>query len=196
MKNRFSILFLFSLSTLNLASLNADYQVSGELKQWHKVTITFDGPDSSESGRPNPFYDYRLDVTFTQGDRVFRIPGYYAADGNAAESSATKGNKWRVHFMPESMGEWEFKASFRWGEGIAVSDLPNAGQGVSFDGTAGRFSVGPSDKPDPDMRSKGRLDYVGKRYLQFRGNQDTVVRSPTSALLRHAIFQHRDPRTK
>lgn len=177
MKNRFSILFLFSLSTLNLVVLQADYQVSGELKQWHKVTITFDGPDSSESGTPNPFYDYRFDVTFSQGDRVFRVPGYYAADGNAAESSATKGNKWRVHFMPESMGEWEFKASFRWGEGIAVSDLPNEGQGVSFDGTGGRFSVGPSDKPDPDMRSKGRLDYVGKRYLQFQGNQEFFLKA-------------------
>ena len=39
--------------------------VSGELKQWHKVTLTLDGPFARERDtRPNPFLDYRLTVRF------------------------------------------------------------------------------------------------------------------------------------
>ena len=40
--------------------------VSGELKQWHDVVLTFDGPDLDEASEPNPFLDYRLDVYFCQ----------------------------------------------------------------------------------------------------------------------------------
>ena len=38
--------------------------VSGELKLWHTVTITFDGPPVGEGADPNPFRDYRLQVRF------------------------------------------------------------------------------------------------------------------------------------
>jgi len=38
-------------------------QISGELKKWHKVTLTFNGPETSETAKPNPFLYYRLNVT-------------------------------------------------------------------------------------------------------------------------------------
>ncbi|MHC4716283.1 MAG: Calx-beta domain-containing protein, partial [Planctomycetota bacterium] len=63
--------------------------ITGELKTWHDVTITFDGPTTSESDTPNPFTDYRLIVTFTgPGAQTYDAPGYYAADGDAANTSA------------------------------------------------------------------------------------------------------------
>ncbi|MHC4565215.1 MAG: DUF5060 domain-containing protein, partial [Planctomycetota bacterium] len=70
-------------------------QVSGELKKWHKVTVTFDGPQTSETAEPNPFLDYRLNVTFThQGSGKSKVvPGHFAADGDAANTSADSGNK-------------------------------------------------------------------------------------------------------
>ncbi|MBX2825289.1 MAG: DUF5060 domain-containing protein, partial [Gammaproteobacteria bacterium] len=37
--------------------------VSGTLKKWHPVTIDFSGPSSSETASPNPFLDFRLNVT-------------------------------------------------------------------------------------------------------------------------------------
>jgi hypothetical protein len=74
-------------------------QIDGDLKLWHKINITLMGPQSSESGTPNPFRDYRLDVLFLgPSGQTYRVPGYYAADGNAAESGAVSGNKWRVCF--------------------------------------------------------------------------------------------------
>lgn len=70
-------------------------QIAGELKQWHELTFDFIGPETSESATPNPFTDYRVDVTFTHpaSGRTFRVPGYYAADGNAANTSASSGNR-------------------------------------------------------------------------------------------------------
>ena len=75
--------------------------VSGELRKWHKITITFDGPNTSEMATPNPFTDYRLNVTFSNGSTSYEVPGYFAADGNAANTGATSGSKWRVHFAPD-----------------------------------------------------------------------------------------------
>ena len=69
--------------------------ITGELKQWHKVTLTLDGPQASETdNEPNPFTDYRMDVTFTHesGSPSYKVPGYFAADGNAAETSASSGH--------------------------------------------------------------------------------------------------------
>ena len=48
----------------------------------------FAGPAASETATPNPFTDYRLNVTFKNGDTTYRVPGYYAADGDAAETGA------------------------------------------------------------------------------------------------------------
>ena len=141
--------------------------VSGELKKWHEVTITFEGFPTSENAKPNPFRDYRLDVTFTQKNKSYTVPGYYVADGNAAETSAEAGNKWRVNFMPDEEGNWNYVASFRQGNWIAINEDPNAGKGVAFDGAKGSFAIAPSDKTGKDFRGKGLLRYVGKNYLQF-----------------------------
>ncbi len=143
--------------------------ISGELKKWHKVTLSFDGPYHEETDTdPNPFLDYRLEVTFRQGDRVFQVPGYFAADGQASETGADGGNVWRVHFAPETTGEWSYEVSFRQGANVAVSD--DADAGVAFaplDGQQGFFTINNSDKSGRDFRAKGRLQYVGKHHLQF-----------------------------
>lgn len=144
--------------------------VSGELKKWHKITITFDGPQTNETANPNPFMDYRLNVTFThQGSRRSKVvPGYYAADGDAANTSAGSGNKWRIHFAPDAVGEWKYKASFRKGPNVAVSEDKNAGRSAGYmDRQTGSFRIGPTDKTDRDFRGKGLLQYVGKHHLRF-----------------------------
>ena len=49
--------------------------------------MTFDGPFARERDtRPNPFLDYRLTVRFTHesGAPSYDVPGYFAADGDAA----------------------------------------------------------------------------------------------------------------
>ena len=176
MSNQLPVTVILFSFFLNLGLAAQDYTLSGELKQWHKVTLTFDGPSSSEDSTENPFLDYRLQATFKNGGSTYLVPGFYAADGNAAETSASGGNQWRIHFMPEKTGEWSFEVSFRKGSNIAVSTDPNAGQAVSFDGITGKFTVSASDKPLPDNRAKGKLAYTGKRYLQFMGNEEYFLK--------------------
>lgn len=150
--------------------------VEGDLMQWHGVRITFDGPPSSENARVNPFAHYRLNVTFINGRKTYIVPGFYAADGNTAETSAKAGNKWRVHFTPDFDGEWRFKASFRMGVNIAINLEPEAGTPTSFDGASGSFRVSKTNKKAPDFRAKGLLQYVGDHYLKHAGNGEYYLK--------------------
>ena len=159
--------------------------VSGELKQWHTVTLDYAGPTHSETdASPNPFLDYRLDVTFTHvesGER-FVVPGYFAADGRAAETSSSRGDVWRAHFTPDETGAWRYDASFRTGGGIAVLESPTAGTAVGpIDGDAGGFVVAASDKGGRDFRGKGRLSYVGEHFLRFEGSGEYFVKGGPDA---------------
>ncbi|MCC6798175.1 MAG: DUF5060 domain-containing protein [Candidatus Hydrogenedentes bacterium] len=140
---------------------------SAEHAKWQPYTISVKGPASSESATPNPFTDYRMTVTFTNGDKTHVVPGFFAADGDAAESSADAGDVWRAHFMPDAEGEWTYTVSFRQGANIAISDDPNAGEAVAPDGETDKFSIGPVDPLAPGFYSEGMLQYVGKRYLRF-----------------------------
>ncbi|MEM7263875.1 MAG: ThuA domain-containing protein, partial [Planctomycetota bacterium] len=144
---------------------------SGELRVWHRVTLTFDGPASSETATPSPFRDYRLDVSFTQGNRSVLVPGFFAADGDAAESGANSGGQWRVHFMPDAEGPWSYVALLRAGTDVSLSSDPNAGTPVaSVNGSSGTFTVDVSNASQPDVRSRGLLRYEGERYLRFAGD--------------------------
>lgn len=143
--------------------------VQGQQKRWHPLTVTVDGPCASETGTPNPFLDYRLTVTFAHeesGTRV-TVPGYFAADGNAAHTGASAGTAWRVHFTPRRTGTWTFEVAFRSGDGVALSGAPDAGRPTDYDGQSGRFEIVPTDKSGRDHRGKGMLQYVGERYLRF-----------------------------
>lgn len=187
------ISFLFALTCAEaylFAEISGPAVISGELKKWHKVTLTFEGPNTSESATPNPFTDYRLDVTFTNGNKTLIVPGYYAADGDAANSSAESGNKWRVHLAPELTGRWNYSVSFRQGDHIAVSS--DTGTSVGFmDGSSGYFDIADTDKTGRDHRAKGRLQYVGEHYLQYAETGEYFLKQGADApenLLAYADF--------
>jgi hypothetical protein len=147
-------------------------QVSGELKMWHKITVDLAGPYAHEDdNRTNPFTDHRMIVEFSHTDGTkYRVPGYFAADGNAANSSARNGNVWRAHFAPDRVGTWSYKIEFKTGKHAAINWAANAEPVASCDGKQGRFTVAVSDKVGRDSRADGRLRYVGKRYLQHAGS--------------------------
>ncbi len=144
--------------------------VSGELREWHPVTLTWTGPFASETGTPNPFLDYRLNVTFTDGTRTFIVPGFFAVNGNALTTGASQGDKWRVIFSPPSSGDWNYTVSFRSGANIAVDPDPLAGSPVFLDGDSGTLTIAPTDKQRPDFRADGRLLYANDFYLRFEGS--------------------------
>lgn len=151
-------------------------QLDGELKMWHRISLTFTGPSCSETDSVNPFLDYRLDVLFSKGPASYLVPGFFAADGNAAETGTAEGNRWRVYFCPDDTGTWTYKTSFRKGKDISVADDPEAGIPVAFDGTTGSFKIGPTDKTGNDFRAKGRLMVTGGRYLRYAGTGEYFLK--------------------
>lgn len=145
--------------------------VTGDTKLWHKITVTFTGPTGMESGSPSPFLDYRLFVSFSQGDRSILVPGYFAADGDSGFSGADSGDQWRAHFTPDSVGDWSYVALFRSGPEAAVSsDLDSGTPVVSVNGARGTVTVADTDAVLPDLRARGTLRHVGERYLRFAGD--------------------------
>ncbi len=171
-----------------------DVSVSGDLRQWHKITLTLTGPQADETANaPNPFLDYRLSATFTHesGSPTYVVPGYFAADGNAANSSATSGNKWRVHLTPDKTGRWNYRISFVSGKGVALASA-SAGQVVtSLNGQTGTIQIAATDKRAPDFRGRGRLQYAGGHYLQFAGSREYFLKLGTDSpetLLAYADF--------
>lgn len=171
--------------------------VSGELKEFHKVTLDFAGPQATETA--STFTDHRLDVAFTHqttGEtRV--VPGYFAADGDAANTSATEGNVWRVHFAPPDDGDWAYSASFRTGANVAAAAAPGGGTSAGFmDGETGSFSIARTDKTGDDVRGRGFLQYVGENHYRFSGDGayflKTGVGSPEN-LLAYAGFDGTTP---
>jgi len=166
-----SKIFLITISAILFIQNGLIAQkMEGELKKWHKITLVFDGPECSEKDEYNPFYNYRLDVTFEHkaSNKSYTIPGYFAADGNAGQTSATSGNKWKVHFSPDEIGAWTYKVKFIKGKWAAVRTREKkVPSGEFMDGKQGSFTVEATDKKSADFRGRGRLQYDGTPYLKL-----------------------------
>jgi Domain of unknown function (DUF5060)/Putative collagen-binding domain of a collagenase len=171
----------------------AEVAITGELKQWHKITLTWDGPFARETNdAPNPFLDCRMTVTFTHesGSPSYVVPGYFAADGRAGQSSADSGNQWRAHLAPDKPGSWRFQVNFQSGKNLAADDEAARLAPTKVIDT-GSFEVAPTDKTGRDFRGQGRLEYVGRRYLRFAGTGEYFLKAGADApenLLAYADF--------
>lgn len=174
--------------------------------QWQPVTLTLDGPFAYElDQKPNPFRDYSLVVTFTHnsGEFEYHIPGYFAADGNAGETSAKSGTKWRAHFSPDQPGEWTYNTTFLTGTDVALMP-PNkfpekAVETLKKYNRSGKITIKPTPKDAPGFYSEGRLNYVGKPYLQFAGSKRYFLKAGADApetLLGYADFDDTTVSTK
>ena len=120
---------------------------------WFPHTIDFAGPSATESdSSPNPFLDYRLTVTFRRPDGSdLVVPGFFDGDGQGGGS----GGVWRTRISPDAAGTWEYTASFRSGNDVAVDLDPLAGSPAGFDGQTGSFEVLPRDSDAPGFLASG-----------------------------------------
>jgi len=151
-----------------------DAVVSGTLKVWHPIELEWPGPSHAEDDGdfsafwyddPNPFLDYRLQVTLTHTDgTTYVCQGFFDGDGNGGGT----GNKWKVRFNPDRSGDWTYLVDFRMGANVAVSMSPTYGGKTNFHGSTNTFTVGAADTTAPGLLAQGRLEYVGKKYLKQR----------------------------
>ena len=161
---RFAVTTLSCVLALQTAPAVAA-TISGETVKWHPITLDFDGPRASETDQnPNPFLDYRLNVTLTAPSGAStEVPGFFAGNGDGGGT----GNVWRIRFSPNEAGQWSYQASFRQGANVAVSLDDNAGNAANLNGSSGSFSVSGRRVNAPGFLSQGRLNYVGEHYLKF-----------------------------
>ena len=170
---------------------SGEVTVSGEQKKWHKISVDLDGPFANENDtEPNPFLDFRMTCEFTHvsdtdGDNSkttsYQVPGYFAADGDAAETSAKSGTKWRCNFTPDRIGTWKYRISFVKGQNISIS-LDETGERVApYDGRSGEFQIGPTDKTGNDFRAIGQLRYIGQHYLQASETKRAFIKAGPDA---------------
>ena len=95
------------------------------------------------------------------------MPGYYAADGNAAESSAdaaTAGTSIRARRsgrvdVDRFVSHGSRRGNFRRTHGGRRRPHSTA--------PAGTLTIGPADAASAGLPRQGRLQYVGQRYLRF-----------------------------
>ncbi|WP_236618316.1 DUF5060 domain-containing protein [Rhodopirellula europaea] len=168
-------------------------QVTGEKRMWHKVTVTLNGPYAHEQDNtPNPYLDHRMEVEFKhESGKQYLVPGYFAADGNAANTSAESGTKWRANFAPDETGEWTYTVRFETGKNAAINRDASAEAVSPFNGKTGKFNVAKTNKSGRDFRAHGRLQYVNKSHLQFAGTGKYFLKAGADApetLLGYAEF--------
>ncbi len=139
--------------------------VTGAMAQFQAVTLSFNGPQSSElQSNPNPFLDYRLQVNVVSpSGKGYSLPGFFNGDGKGGGS----GTVWQAKFSPDEVGTWRYTASFRAGNQVAIDLNPAAGTATSFNGDSGSFNVGPRQTAQ-GFTGKGKLQYVGGHYYRFQ----------------------------
>ncbi len=149
------------------------------IRQWHTITLSFQGPSTSETSPDNPFLNYLLMVEFEHKDQKKTIRGFYAADGNAAQTSADSGRIWQVRFTPELPGEWTYTATFYQGDSIAIREDYRGSKQVALAPNNGKFTVIESDKTGTDFRGRGKIiadqgsfkfDHSGEHFLKVGTN--------------------------
>ena len=119
--------------------------------------------------------------------------GFFAGDGNAAETSADSGSIWRVNFCPDESGMWEYITSFVTGPNIAA-ELEGGDPAGYFDGETGTITISENANTDSkDFRNKGKLEYVGDHFLQFRETGEYFLKAGANSpevFLEYAEFDN------
>ncbi len=148
--------------------------------KWHTITLSFNGPETSETDSYNPFLNYRLSVEFKNKKSKKIIRGFYSTNGNASETSAKSGSVWQVRFTPNDIGEWSYSAKLHKGDSIALSTNLNKGTLTPITNSEGNFIVVKSDKEGIDFRAKGRLE-ASNGYFKFKNTNQYWLKTGTNS---------------
>ncbi len=164
---------IYICAGISLILLSACTESSSEdfptYSNYHTITLSFQGPETSETAADNPFLNYRLTVSFTHPDTQYIIRGFFAADGQAAETGADAGNVWKVRFTPDRPGSWNYVATLHQEPNIALNPHLNSGNEIALSDASGKFIVVSPDQVEVDLNAQGRLINDGGFY-RFSGS--------------------------
>lgn len=180
-------LIIVSLSTMHSCGRDeTGYEV-----RYKDGYIQFDvlGPEVSEIDEKNPFITYQLNAVFTNGDKTLKVPGYFAADGDAAETGAELGSTWRVNFTPPSAGEWQFKLVFTEGEYSPQGKFES--DGSNDEEYLGEILIKESLFEGPGFKEKGLLVKEG-HYWKTSNTEEYVLKMGTNSPENFLAYQEFD----
>jgi hypothetical protein len=145
----------------------------GELQKWHKITLGFVGSFASEMAIDNPFTNYLLNVTYTHNvtGKTYLVPGYFAADGNAANSGASSGIIKMVgkNVIETSTNSFSISCFCVCARHLQIIHDSGTGSPAGAPHSlTGSFNVQPTNKNGRDHRGKGRLTYVGEHHCSSK----------------------------
>lgn len=149
-----------------MLSCGADHSYPTSVQKGHTLTLSFEGPMTSENADNNPFLNYLLLVEFEHAEDQKTIRGFYAADGNAGETSADSGNIWQVRFSPEKTGSWGYTASLYRGDSISIKLNLEGAEKIGLSNSRGSFEVERHKNSGRDFRGKGKL-ITSNGFLRF-----------------------------
>lgn len=168
---------IWLLLCANASHATAAMRFSVEPSYQHEfLELEFSIKGTSETAAFNPFLNYRLQVDFMQDDATFSVPGFYAGDGNAAQTSSDEGGIWKARFTPPYSGSWRYKVSFTRGVNVAVTDDTRVGKPVKkHHGKTGSFEVLPIPASAGGFARSGRLIYKNSHYLHTEDGEPRIL---------------------
>ncbi|WP_255727697.1 DUF5060 domain-containing protein [Rhodohalobacter sulfatireducens] len=179
---------LFILLSCFVLSCDSDGSNTRTVQKGHALTLSFEGPMTSEDAEVNPFLNYLLFVEFEHEEHQETIRGFYAADGNAAETSATSGNTWQVRFSPGHPGIWTYNATLFKGDSVSVKQRQDEADQIEITNSQGTFEVLSNGDSDRDFHDRGKL-IASNGYLQFEDSGTYFLKAGSDSPENFLAFQ-------
>lgn len=162
------------ISIIQFGCNNSEIDIIETIKN-ETITLSFNGPQTSEYDSVNPFLNYLLLVEFSSNGSKKMIRGFYAADGNAANTGSDSGAVWQVRFIPEVIGEWTYSANLYKGDSVAINNNIENAEQIELANSNGKFVVVDSEKNANDKSFKGRI--IAKNgYFKFRDTNEYFLK--------------------
>ncbi|OEK08819.1 hypothetical protein A8C32_00655 [Flavivirga aquatica] len=194
------MLLVILMTSLSFSGYGQTVDVDGTspYRKWDKIVLSLTLPSNVTESNTS-FRNTRMDVLFTDpSGKKIRVPGFFAADGNAANTNAKSGKIFKAYLRPYQTGNWKYQVLYYTGNDVAlknVNQLPNPTHNLT--GTIGNVTA--TNATLPDLRAKGRLQYQKtgtnnqRRYLKWAETGEHFLKfgpdSPEN-LLNYEGFDH------
>jgi hypothetical protein len=174
MKRRIILVLVSMFFMMAFSCTNTQLNIAKTIKN-ETLTLSFSGPQTSEYDSLNPFLHYLLLVEFTTNGYETMIRGFYAADGNAANTGADSGGVWQVRFIPEVSGKWTYSAKLYKGDSVAINNNIKNAEQIELMNSNGNFVVTNSEKTANNKSFKGRI--IAKNgYFKLRDTNEYFLK--------------------
>ena len=158
---------------LDSAATSARYQpqahaiVTGRMKKWQPVTVSFLGPELSEDGNAESIHRFPAGSHLSAWRQKVRRARLFRRRWQCRRDECDLRTLLAGALHAGRSGRVEFPRELP--PGATASRFPRAhgGRAAAFDGLTGSFTIASADKTAPGFYAKGQLEYVGERYLRF-----------------------------